>query len=97
MSHPAVQRATHRIYGMLSWVGTPLPLPLAPMVAPTPAEECVVAVTFFQGRPASFGEAYQAVPRGMGRQLLCYMHGSSPVVQHPVLAAARALHPPTLN
>ncbi|PRW33146.1 hypothetical protein C2E21_7801 [Chlorella sorokiniana] len=48
MSHPAVQRATHRIYGMLSWVGTPLPLPLAPMVAPTPAEQCAVIVTFYQ-------------------------------------------------
>ncbi|KAI7839850.1 hypothetical protein COHA_006413 [Chlorella ohadii] len=48
MSHPAIQRATHRIYGMLSWVGTPLPLPLAPMVAPTPVEECAVIVTFFQ-------------------------------------------------
>lgn len=68
MSHPAVQRATHRIYGMLSWVGTPLPLPLAPMVAPTPAEECAVAVTFFQGGRAYFGGACQAAPRGMGRQ-----------------------------
>lgn len=44
-----MQRATHRIYGLLSWVGTPLPLPLAPMVVPTPAEECAIIVTFYQG------------------------------------------------
>lgn len=48
LAHPAAQRSTHALYGWLSWVGTPLPLPLAPFSQPEAIAECTTIMTFAQ-------------------------------------------------
>ena len=40
LSHPAAQRATHRLYGLAGVLSRGLPLPLAWFVQPSAADQC---------------------------------------------------------
>lgn len=55
LAHAGARRATRVIYSAMSWIGTPLPLPLAPFAQPDAAAECATIVTWLQASLRALG------------------------------------------